>query len=162
MKQILRVAVLLAAVVVFAAACGGDDGAIEVQGARYRLATADLGAGYMTITNSTSDDVTLEAASAEGIGHIELHESFATDDGAMSMQELSDGIAIAAGETVTLEPGGLHLMLFDPQGTDDLTLMLEFGDETIEVLTPFDAAASASLDMDMGGDSMDDMDSRDG
>ena len=106
--------------------------------------------------------MTLQGASAEGVGRIELHESLLGDDGTMAMEARPDGFVVAAGETVTLEPGGKHLMIFDPTGTDDLTVSLDFGDETVEVLAPFDAEASAGssdamADMDHGDDAMADM-----
>jgi len=96
--------------------------------------------------------VTLEGASAEGVGRIELHESLLGDDGTMAMQARPNGFVIAAGETITLEPGGKHLMIFDPVGLmifdpvgiDDLTVSLDFGDETVDVIATFDAEASAS------------------
>lgn len=152
-KSVLRAVLLLVATVMFAAACGGseDSGAIEIEDARYRVATAELGAGYLSISNTTNSDVTLEGASAEGVGRIELHESTANDDGTMAMQARPDGFLIAAGETVVLEPGGKHLMIFEPEGTDDLTISFDFGDETIDVVTAFDAEASAATDDDHAG-----------
>lgn len=159
-KPISRAVLLLVALVMIATSCGGDDGSLEVQDARYRLSRSDLGAGYMSISNTTSDDVRLESATAEGVGRIELHESLAKDDGTMAMEARPDGFVIAAGQTITLEPGGKHLMLFDPTGTDDLTLFLDFGDATIEVVAEFDADASASMDDDAMGD-MDDTDHSD-
>lgn len=153
----ILVSSVFAALLLIVTACGGggDGGSIEVEDARYRLSRADLGAGYMSVTNSTDETVTLESVSAAGVGSIELHESVEASDGTMGMEPRPNGFEIAAGETVTLEPGGKHLMLFDPEGTDDLNLVLDFGDETIEVVAAFDEAASASLD------SMDDMDHSD-
>jgi copper(I)-binding protein len=164
-KSIVRVLILLVALVMVAASCGSDDnGSIEVQDARYRLSRSDLGAGYLSVTNTTGDDVTLEAASADGVGRIEFHESIAADDGTMSMQARPDGFVVPAGETITLQPGGKHLMIFDPEGTDDLTISLDFGDETIEILAPYDAEASAAAMSDtsmgdMDDDAMEDSDS---
>lgn len=143
------------------ASCGGSDGSIQVEDARYRLARPDLGAGYLSITNTTGADVTLQSAAADGVGRIELHESTMSDDGAMTMQEIEEGFTIADGETVVLEPGGKHLMLFDPEGTDDLDLVLDFGDETIEVTAAFDAEASAGAMNEDDSDSMDDGDMED-
>lgn len=34
-------------------------------------------------------------------------------DGAMTMRQIEGGLALTAGETVTFEPGGYHVMLFD-------------------------------------------------
>ena len=156
-NSVLGALLLLTTLTLVAASCGGIDnsGAIEVEDARYRLAKSDLGAGYMSISNSTDTDVTLQGASAEGAGRIELHESLLGDDDTMTMQARPDGFVIAAGETITLEPGGKHLMIFDPLGTDDLTVSLNFGDETVEVLAAYDAEASAAVSTD---DAMHDMD----
>ena len=139
--------VLALALALLATACGGSDdaGAIEVDDARYRIARSDLGAGYLSITNTTDTDVTLESASAEGVGRIELHESLLGDDGTMAMEARPNGFVVAAGQTVTLEPGGKHLMIFDPVGTDDLTVTLDFGDKTIQVVAAYDAEASAAV-----------------
>lgn len=159
MKQsLLRALLVLTALVLVAASCGGSDdaGAIEIEDARYRLARADLGAGYLSISNTTGSDVTLRGASAEGVGRIELHESLLGDDGTMAMAARPEGFVIASGETVTLEPGGKHLMLFDPTGTDDLTISFDFGDQTIDVLAAYDAEASASA---MSDDAMEETDS---
>jgi len=140
-------------------ACGGDGGSIEVEDATFRLGRSDLGAGYMTVTNSTGETVTLEAVSAEGVGRIELHETLLGDGDIATMQERPDGFEIAAGETITLEPGGKHLMIFDPESSDDLDLVLDFGDETVTVVAAFDAEASAQMDdMDHSNMNMDEMD----
>ena len=60
-NSVARIALLLTALMLLATACGGSDdsGAIEIQDARYRLARADLGAGYLSISNTTDTDVTL-------------------------------------------------------------------------------------------------------
>jgi copper(I)-binding protein len=43
------------------------------------------------------------------IGRLEIHE-MSMDRGVMKMRARPQGIAIAPGATVTLEPGGYHLM----------------------------------------------------
>ena len=144
--KLLRLFGLVLAVVLFATACGGDSGSIEVQDARYRLSRSDLGAGYMTIVNSTDEAVTLQSVSADGVGRIELHESVAADNGTMAMEPRPDGFTVESGDAVTLRPGGKHLMLFDPTGTEDITLNLDFGDESVSVVAAYDAEASASVD----------------
>lgn len=156
-KSVLRIVLLFTALAMLATACGGSDdsGAIEIQNARYRLARADLGAGYMMISNTTDTDVTLQAASAEGVGRVEIHESILGDDGVMAMEARPEGFLIAAGQSITLEPGGKHLMIFDPVGTDDRTFTLDFGDETIDVVLTYDAEASAAAASDMADMGMD-------
>jgi len=151
------------AVLLLTGACGSSDGegsaegSIVVEDARYRLSRADLGAGYLSLTNRTDAVVTLQGASAPGVGRIELHESLSSDDGVMSMVPRPEGFVIDPGETVVLEPGGKHLMIFDPAGTDDITVTLDFGDETIDVLATYDADASAGAtdEMDMDHSDMD-------
>ena len=143
MHKLFRAALFVAAVALAATACGGA-GSIEVEDARFRLSRSDLGAGYMTVTNTTNEAVTLESVSAAGVGSIGLHESMPDDNGAMTMQARPNGFEIAAGEIVFLEPGGKHLMIFDPDNTEDLTLTLDFGDQSIEVIAAYDEEASAA------------------
>ena len=163
-----RIILLVAAIAMIAVACGSDaddaaSGSIEIQNARYRIAREDLGAGYLNITNGTSETVVLKSASAEGVGRIELHESMADAEGVMSMEPRPEGFTIEPGESIALEPGGKHLMLFDPAtDSQDLGLSLDFGSETVEVVAVFDAEASAMTNMDMDdmeheGEDMDDM-----
>jgi copper(I)-binding protein len=62
----------------------------------------------MQISGGGEDDVLASAESA-ACSVVELHET-TMSDGVMSMQHLPQGIPIPAGETVSLEPGGLHVM----------------------------------------------------
>ncbi|MEM7641524.1 MAG: copper chaperone PCu(A)C [Pseudomonadota bacterium] len=81
---------------------------------------APVAGAYMTIVNTGDDDVLLSVEVPETkAGHVQLHET-SMEDGIMRMSELEGGIPIPAGETVTLESGGLHLMLMRlPQGLAD-------------------------------------------
>ena len=76
----------------------------------------------MTLTNNSAENITLTAVETAACGRTELHISTMTD-GVMSMRPMSDGIDVPAGETVTLEPGGLHVMCLDKPSA------LEAGDE---------------------------------
>jgi len=67
-------------------------------------------AAYMAITNTGETDDTLIAASADVSRAVEIH-TMTMKDGVMRMRQLEDGIPLPASETVTLEPGGLHVML---------------------------------------------------
>ena len=58
--------------------------------------------------------------------------------GAMTMQELTAGLPLTAGETVSFEPGGYHVMLLDIAGP------LEVGDE-VEVTLDFAEADSVTI-----------------
>ena len=64
--------------------------------------------------------------------------SSTTIDGVMQMRELVDGLPIPAGETVTLMPGGYHVMLMD------LKRPLKQG-ETVTVTLRFEKAGAVTL-----------------
>lgn len=79
---------------------------------RATLPNAPVGGGFLTITNTgTEDDVLLSAASPAA-GHMEVHE-MKMEGEVMKMRELADGLPIPAGATVELKPGGYHLMLME-------------------------------------------------
>ncbi len=66
-----------------------------------------------------------------------LEDSEGAMTGAMTMRELEDGLVLPAGETVSLEPGGYHVMLLDlpdpleTEETFDLTLEFESGESQV-------------------------------
>ncbi|KKB13227.1 signal peptide protein [Devosia geojensis] len=86
-------------------------GDLEITGAftRATLPGAPVGGGFLTITNTGAEDDRLIGASAAFAGEAQLHE-MAVENDVMKMRELPDGIPVPAGEAVTLEPGGLHMM----------------------------------------------------
>ena len=67
-------------------------------------------AAYLKITNNGVSDDRLIAAKAAIAQRVEIH-SMEMDNGVMRMRAVDGGLAIAAGESVTLAPGGLHIML---------------------------------------------------
>ncbi|ADZ71724.1 copper chaperone PCu(A)C [Polymorphum gilvum] len=73
---------------------------------------AMAGGGFLTITNTGGADDTLVSAASPVAGRVELHE-MAVVDGVMKMREMQGGIPVPAGQTVALEPGGLHVMFMD-------------------------------------------------
>ena len=80
--------------------------------ARPTVTARQPGAAYFTIRNDGDTDARLIEARPIGFAEVaELHTHI-NDDGVMRMRALADGIVIPAGETVSLEPGGLHVMLF--------------------------------------------------
>jgi periplasmic copper chaperone A len=85
-------------------------------------------AGYFTLYNQTAQDASLTGVSSSAFERVELHQH-SHKDGMMRMEKL-DQITIAAGEKVSLAPGGLHLMLFEPAAE------LEIG-QTVAVLLHF-------------------------
>jgi len=69
-----------------------------------------MSAGFLTLSNSSDQDIAMISASAPWAGLIEIHTHL-HENGMMKMRQL-DKLVIPAGETVSLQPGGLHLMLF--------------------------------------------------
>ncbi|MEN9706436.1 MAG: hypothetical protein RIS31_2 [Actinomycetota bacterium] len=63
---------------------------------------------FMLISNHSSDDVTLIGGSSSFASTIQTHQVV---DGVMSQK--ADGITIKPGESVRLQPGGLHVMLMN-------------------------------------------------
>ena len=88
--------------------------AIEVQQAWIREAppTSRVLAGYMTIINTGDSPAEITGISSPDFARAELHHT-RVEDGVASMAPV-DSIPVPAGGRVLLEPGGMHLMLFDP------------------------------------------------
>ena len=86
-------------------------------------------AAYATITNTGNADDRLVSVRADIAGRSEIHTMEVEDD-VMRMRALPEGLRVPAGETVALEPGGLHLMLTRlksrPGKGDNVILTLEF------------------------------------
>lgn len=103
---------------------------------------------FATIENHTNHDVTLVGGSAEIANMVEVHEVIMMD-GEMKMQAKDGGILIKAGESVTLEPGGLHVMLMGLKEAilegDEVTLTLDFDGYDDQTFT-WPAKASLSGD----------------
>lgn len=106
--------------------------------ARASAGPARAGAAFMTIVNTGTEDDRVVAASAPVSVVTELHTHIKEGE-VMRMRQVPD-IAVPAGETVMLQPGGLHVMfmqLAEPLKEGDtfpVTLTFEkAGDKTIEV-----------------------------
>ncbi len=69
-----------------------------------------VAAAYLSVTNIGESAVTLRGAESS-FARVELHETIAADDGVMSMRERTEGFEIEAGDTLVMEPGGIHVML---------------------------------------------------
>jgi hypothetical protein len=100
---------------------------------------AKAGGGFVEIVNSGAEDDRLVAASSDVAAKVELHEMSVTD-GVMKMREMEDGIAIPAGETVALKPGGLHIMFMG------LKQSFEEG-STVPVVLTFEKAGEVAVDL---------------
>jgi periplasmic copper chaperone A len=89
---------------------------------------ATMLAGYLQLANSGDAPLSVVGARSNAFDAVELHRSI-EEDGVARMRPV-DLIVIPPGQTVALEPGGLHLMLMRPKKT------LILGDSAvIELLT---------------------------
>lgn len=86
-------------------------GALEIGSpfTRATLPNAPVGGGYLSITNTGDTDDRLVKVTTPIAKEGQIHEMAMQGD-VMKMRQLADGLVIPAGETVTLEPGGFHLM----------------------------------------------------
>lgn len=93
---------------------------------------------FMTLENPSSEDLELIGAmnTTEGLTEtpLEIHEVVKNDAGEMVMQMVEGGIVIPAQGSVTLKPGGYHVMYWDllkpiPVGSH-VTMTLEFSNDT--------------------------------
>ena len=125
--------ILLLAPVLLLAACSAEPAAeanVTITDPWCRPAAAGAGAVgcYVTLQAATDDRLVAVATPAAERG--EIH-TMSMDDGVMRMRQLTDGLALPAGETVALKPGAEHLMLmsptaaFDEGGEVSLTLTFE-------------------------------------
>ena len=76
---------------------------------RGTVATQKATGAFMKIRSS--DDAKLVAAASPAAGIVEVHE-MAVKDNVMTMRAV-DTLALPAGKTVELKPGGYHVMLID-------------------------------------------------
>ena len=104
---------------------------------RATVAGMPSSAAYLKITNTGISDDRLIAAKATIAQRVEIH-SMEMDNGVMRMRAVDGGLAIAAGESVTLAPGGLHIMLMGL--TTDLA-----SDTKHEIILVFEKAGDVKL-----------------
>lgn len=118
-----RILVFVLVIVSLLSGCAAPRaGDIEVQEAWMRPAAQGAnGAVYFVIHNGLAEADELEGISSEAAEAVEMHESMMNGD-IMEMHPL-ESVPLGAGEQVTFEPGGLHIMLVG------LKEALEVGDE---------------------------------
>jgi copper(I)-binding protein len=100
--------------------CAADPVAISHAWARATAPGQDVGAAYLELKSAT--DLTLTKAESPAASSVEVHK-MSMKDGVMEMRML-ETLELPAGQTVKLEPGGFHLMLFD------LKMPLKAGEST--------------------------------
>ncbi|MFN3748538.1 MAG: copper chaperone PCu(A)C [Sphingorhabdus sp.] len=76
---------------------------------RETAATQSVGGGFLTIRNNGKMADRLVSASSPSAAEVQIH-TMSMDGGVMKMRQLKDGIAIPAGASIDLKPGGQHIM----------------------------------------------------
>ena len=118
--------------------------------ARATFALAKTGAVYFTLHNTSDSDKTLMSVSVSSdvASEAQIHTTVMEED-VMKMRELTNGVKIQAGEMVSFESGGRHIMLMGlTKGLKeggDLALTLKFDDASeMEVRLPIKKEAGES------------------
>ena len=164
-----KLAVFAVPVLLLLGACGSSDEGASITNAWARTSAPGqtLGAVYFNLTVDEDDTLIGVSVPSDTATGAEIHEvvvaemsddadememsegSEDMDDteisgemGAMRMQEMPNGLALSAGETISFEPGSYHVMLpelaepLEPGDEFELTLDFETADDvtvTVEV-----------------------------
>lgn len=105
-----------------ASAHADDDISIAEAWARATAPGQKVAAAYMRLTSH--EGATLIKAESNLAGVVEIH-SMTMENDVMKMRMLEE-LVLPAGKTVSLEPGGYHLMLFDLKQPLDAGKQAEF------------------------------------
>ena len=142
MRPRLRALVVLVATIVVVAACSSATGSSAagtpaIAGAWARPAPAGGNtAAYLTITGAAGQADALLSASSPAADMVQVHE-VTTDASGMTGMHPIDRLDIPAGATVTLQPGGYHLMVMGVKnelavgGTVEIDLVFEHAGKVV-------------------------------
>src|SRR5262249_43096109 len=100
---------------------------------------ASSGAAYLTVTNSGTAPDRLTCAGTDLAAQCQIH-TMSMENGLMKMRPVEGGLEIKPGETVTLKPGGDHMMFVK------LKHPLQIGN-AVEVTLQFDKAGAVKIEM---------------
>jgi copper(I)-binding protein len=94
------------------AAASQGQGPVRIDGAWARATPpgAKVGGAFVTLLNTGDAPDRLVSASSAVAERVELHTHI-MDGGVMRMRQVEGGVPLPPGETVNLQPGGLHIML---------------------------------------------------
>jgi periplasmic copper chaperone A len=140
----LAITALLAGAAAFdspAAAAGAYDvGSIHISQPWSRATPkgAAAGAGYMTLTNTGTAPDRVSCVADDASAQCQIH-SMTMEGGVMKMRPVEGGLEIKPGESVTLKPGGNHMMFLS------LKHPLEQG-ATVKATLKFDHAGTIDVE----------------
>ena len=126
-----------------------------------KAADSGMSAAFGGLTNASADAVTVVSATTEASSMLELHETVENESGEMIMREIDGGFVIPAGDTLSLEPGGDHIMLMDLtdplEAGEEVTFTLTFADDSTYAFTAPVKDYSGANENYVGGDAEMDM-----
>lgn len=155
-SRLLTLPALLAGLLIASGAHAGEAQHVHADHAWIRVLPGDLPAGgYVSLSNDGDQPVTLRGASSAAYADVMLHQS--SRETGMSRMTMVDALAIPAHGSVTLSPGGYHLMLMQAahpvkagdtvkielQFADRSTLPVDFLAQPANALAPADAPDAA-------------------
>jgi hypothetical protein len=135
---------------------------VQVTDAWVKAADSGMTGAFGELENTGDSDVTVVSITSPASTRLELHETVENETGEMVMREKEGGFTIRAAGSLTLEPGGNHIMLMDlvdpVQAGDEVTFTLGFSDgSSLEFTAPAKEFAGAAEnyegdagEMDMG------------
>lgn len=146
MKTLLAAAIFASA---FALPAGAANVSVSDAWARATMPGQKVSGAYMKLTSDA--DAKLVAASSPAVSRVEVHE-MKMDGDVMRMREVR-AIDLPKGKTVSLEPGGYHIMLMNlakPIAAGEvipLTLVIEAGGKKQNVEVKAEARAPGGTSM---------------
>ena len=150
----IRTPLLVAALIL----AGAAHAQVTIQDPWVRGTVAQQKASGLFAVITSADGGKLVAGSSPVAGVVEIHE-MKMEGSTMKMREVAGGLPLPAGQAVSLQPGGYHVMLMDLKqqlkagDTVPVTLVLEGADgkrRNVEVQAPVRPLGSA-MGSGMGG-----------
>lgn len=126
---------LLSAIAILLTACSAERAPLVAADVIVKrpMPGMQMTAGYLTLTNNSTQAITLTQVTSPQFGAVEMHESV-VEDGMARMYPLGE-LTILAGTTVQFVPGGKHLMLMRPvDEIESVTLELHADDAVVLTL----------------------------
>lgn len=139
MKRVISFVYVLLLTALFSTAFASDSIMVYDAWVRSAPPNAKVIAAYMKIMNKSNETRALTMISSSRFNRVEMHKT-EIHEGMMKMIPQKD-LQILSGETVTLEPGGYHLMLMEPKSMPkegeqvDMELRFDNG-KTLQVSVP--------------------------
>lgn len=148
-------AVLLSALAGCGSSTGGtattsspEGASITVSDGWVKAADSGMTSAFAVLENHGDDPVTVVSARSSSAASVELHTTVRDASGSSAMQVAEGGFTVPAGASLSLEPGGDHLMLMGLTGPiapgDTVTVTLSLEDGTTYAFTALAKAYSGA------------------